>query len=96
MKTYTSYAAAVAAGAETIIKDSDTEFRGYMPGEIQRPEPPQAIERTPIEEELAASPALRALVDEIAKLKSVSKEKLVSDMNADAQVDAVFKPGATL
>lgn len=33
----TSYEEAVSLGAETIIKDGDTEYRCYMPGEIQRP-----------------------------------------------------------
>lgn len=37
MKIVDSYEKAVALGAETIIKDADTEWRCYMPGEIQRP-----------------------------------------------------------
>lgn len=37
MKIVDSFEKAVALGAETIIKDSDTEYRCYMPGEIQRP-----------------------------------------------------------
>ena len=38
MKTVKNEAAALASGAESIIRDGDT-WRCYMPGEIQRPEP---------------------------------------------------------
>ena len=38
----TSYEEARATGAETIIRDSDTEWRCYMPGEITRPEVAEA------------------------------------------------------
>ena len=37
MQVVETYEEAVALGAETIIKDSDTEYRCYMPGEIERP-----------------------------------------------------------
>lgn len=37
MKIVESFEEAVAIGAETIIKDGDTEYRCYMPGEIERP-----------------------------------------------------------
>lgn len=37
MKIVETFEKAVALGAETIVKDSDTEWRCYMPGEIQRP-----------------------------------------------------------
>lgn len=43
MEIKTSWEAAKASGAETIIKDSDTKFRCYMPGEIQRPVAPPNI-----------------------------------------------------
>ena len=46
MKIVDSFQKAVALGAETIIKDSDTEWRCYMPGEIVRqsgPPPPLVV-----------------------------------------------------
>lgn len=43
MKTFTTLEEAQAAGAETIIKDSETEYRCYMPGEIERPVLPEPI-----------------------------------------------------
>lgn len=43
MEIKKSWEAAQKSGAETIIKDSDTEFRCYMPGEIQRPVAPEPV-----------------------------------------------------
>jgi hypothetical protein len=43
MEIKTSWEAAQKSGAETIIKDSDAEYRCYMPGEIQRPVAPDPV-----------------------------------------------------
>jgi len=43
MEIKTSLEAAKASGAETIIKDSDTEYRCYFAGEIQRPVAPDPV-----------------------------------------------------
>jgi hypothetical protein len=42
MKIATSEPEALASGAESIVRDGDT-WRCYMPGEIQRPEPPPEV-----------------------------------------------------
>ena len=40
METFNTLEEAQASGAETIIKDSDTSYRCYFAGEIERPAPP--------------------------------------------------------
>ena len=81
MITVKTEAKALASGAESIIRDGNV-WRCYMPGEIQRPEPPPPTAADAIKQELAASPALDALADAVAKLKGVTKEALAAEMEA--------------
>ena len=43
MEIFNTLEEAQASGAETIVKDSETEYRCYMPGEIVRVEVPETI-----------------------------------------------------
>lgn len=64
---------------EHIMLDSPTEIRCYFEGERQQPEPVEDT-RSALAIEIEASPLLAALVDEMAKIKGVSKELLISDL----------------
>lgn len=59
-----SFEEAQSLGAETVIKDSDTRWRCYMPGEITRPVVPDVITVTPLQLRKALNQSgLRASVD---------------------------------
>ena len=85
MKTAKSFEEAKTLGAETIIKDSETEWRCYFAGEIQRPVAAPDT-RSEIAKEIASSPALTALTDELAKLKGVTKDALVVSLDTATKV----------
>ena len=57
MKIATSYAEAVATGATDIIKESETLYRCYFAGEIERPVPPE----NPVPPEVTPLQALLAI-----------------------------------
>ena len=86
MKKYTSYQAAVDDGAADIFKDGDDEFRGYAPREIVRPAPEPEPELSAVAKELAASPLMQAMVDEVAKLKGVTVDALIGTLEAKEPV----------
>ena len=57
MKTAKSFEEAKTLGAETIIKDSETEWRCYFAGEIQRP----VATENPVPQEVDALQGLKAI-----------------------------------
>ena len=65
-----------------LYKDSETEIRCYAPGEIVRPAPEPEPELSAVAKELAASPLMQAMVDEVAKLKGVTVDALVGTLEA--------------
>ena len=116
MKTFTLFEEAQKSGAETIIKDSETSFRCYFPGEIEcsvLPEPIPNLEPWQIRKALNAV-GLRAQVEAAVAASSLDVQDgwatakyfernhpLIVQMVAalklsDAEVDDVFRLGATL
>ena len=85
MERFGSYEAAVKAGCSDILKDADNDWRGYFAGEIQRPVAAPDT-RSEIAKEIASSPALTALTDELAKLKGVTKDALVVSLDTATKV----------
>ena len=85
MKIATSQKEAEAMKPEHIFKDSDTSYRCYFAGEIQRPVAAPDT-RSEIAKEIASSPALTALTDELAKLKGVTKDALVVSLDTATKV----------
>ena len=57
METFNTLEEAQASGAETIVKDSDTSYRCYFAGEIERPVPPE----NPVPPEVTPLQALLAI-----------------------------------
>lgn len=82
MERFQSYEAAVKAGCSDIFKDAENDWRGYQPGEIVRYTPPPEPAKSAIAEEIESSPALAALMEEIAKLKGVTKDVLVVSLDS--------------
>ena len=71
-----------------LYKDSETEIRCYAPGEIVRPAPIPEPELSAMAKELAASPPMQVMVDEVAKLKGVTVDALVATLEAKGEVKA--------
>ena len=71
-----------------LYKDSETEIRCYAPGEIVRPAPIPEPELSAMAKELAASPLMQVMVDEVAKLKGVTVDALVATLEAKGEVKA--------
>ena len=67
-------------------KDSETEIRCYAPGEIVRPAPIPEPELSAVAKELAASPLMQAMVDEVAKLKGMTVDALIGTLEAKEPV----------
>ena len=65
-----------------LYKDSETEIRCYAPGEIVRPTTDPEPELSAVAKELAASPLMQAMVDEVAKLKGVTVDALIGTLEA--------------
>ena len=86
MKTATSLEQAQSFGPGDIYKDSGTEYRWYALGEIVRPEPIPVPELSAVAKELAASPLMQAMVDEVAKLKGVTVDALIGTLEAKEPV----------
>ena len=71
-----------------LYKDSESEIRCYAPGEIVRPAPIPEPELSAMAKELAASPLMQVMVDEVAKLKGVTVDALVATLEAKGEVKA--------
>lgn len=69
-----------------LYKDSETEIRCYAPGEIVRPAPEPEPELSAVAKELAASPLMQAMVDEVAQLKGVTVAALTATLEAKEPV----------
>ena len=85
MKIAKSQKEAEAMNPEHIFKDAEDSYRCYFPGEIVRPVAAPDT-RSEIVKEIASSPALTALTDELAKLKGVTKDALVVSLDPAAMV----------
>jgi len=83
MKTATSMAEAMALGTDLkLYVDAPDSIRVYFPGEIPEPAPMPEPERSAVAKELAASPLMQAVVDEVAKLKGVTADALIGTLEA--------------